>query len=216
MPSTFQGLAVVLVALLPGALYVWTFERIVGRWGIGFSDRLFRFLGISIVFHAFCAPVTYVIWHDYLRRGAQPAGHELPLWLWPIAMAYVLVPAGIGTTVGIAYRAGHRWARLLTGSAAPTAWDAVFGSDPAGWVLIRLKSGTWVGGAYADGSYSAGFPHPADLFLSEEYHVNQETGDFIRDADGGPLPLSYGLLVRWDEIEYLEFAPEGVDGEDDG
>ena len=47
MPNTFQALAVLLVALLPGALYVWSFERQAGRWGIGLSDRVLRFVGGS-------------------------------------------------------------------------------------------------------------------------------------------------------------------------
>ena len=47
MPDTFQALAVITIALLPGALYVWAFERQAGRWGIGFSDRALRFVGGS-------------------------------------------------------------------------------------------------------------------------------------------------------------------------
>jgi hypothetical protein len=31
--DTFQSLAVFAVALLPGALYIWGFERVVGNWG---------------------------------------------------------------------------------------------------------------------------------------------------------------------------------------
>lgn len=52
MPDTFQAIAVFAVALLAGALYVWAFERQAGRWGIGLSDRLLRFVGGSVLFHA--------------------------------------------------------------------------------------------------------------------------------------------------------------------
>ena len=52
MPDTFQAIAVLAVALLPGALHVWAFERQAGRWGIGLSDRLLRFVGGSVLFHA--------------------------------------------------------------------------------------------------------------------------------------------------------------------
>lgn len=50
MPNSFEAIAVVFIAILPGALYVWGFERIVGNWGIGLSDRLLRFLGASLSF----------------------------------------------------------------------------------------------------------------------------------------------------------------------
>lgn len=39
----------------------------------------------------------------------------------------------------------------------PTAWDAVFSPHPAGWILMKLKSGDWMGGEYAEGSYAAGY-----------------------------------------------------------
>jgi hypothetical protein len=204
-------MAILLIAIIPGGIYIWTVERIVGRWGVGFSDRLFRFIGVSVGFHVLIAPVTYAIWYGYLRHGARLPESKLPLWLWPVALAFVLVPACVGILVGAAYRRGDRWAKLVSGSAAPTAWDALFGTDPAGWVLMRLKSGAWVGGAYAAGSYSGGFPEPADIFLSEEYRVDQDSGEFEPGADRNGVPVGYGLLVRWDEIEYLEFAPTSKD-----
>jgi hypothetical protein len=43
VPGTLQALGVFLLALLPGAIYIWSFERVVGRWGIGLSDRVLRF-----------------------------------------------------------------------------------------------------------------------------------------------------------------------------
>ena len=55
MLETFQSLAVLVLALLPGALYVWALERQTGAWGIRLSDRLFRFVGFSAVLHAVLA-----------------------------------------------------------------------------------------------------------------------------------------------------------------
>lgn len=42
--NTFQALAIPLVALLPRALSVWSFEGQAGRWGNGLSDRVLRFV----------------------------------------------------------------------------------------------------------------------------------------------------------------------------
>jgi hypothetical protein len=33
--ETFQAIAVTVLAVLPGALYTWSFEREVGNWGVG-------------------------------------------------------------------------------------------------------------------------------------------------------------------------------------
>lgn len=43
MISTFQALAVALLALLPGATYTFAYERRVGGFGVSLSDRLVRF-----------------------------------------------------------------------------------------------------------------------------------------------------------------------------
>lgn len=211
MAGTFQGLAVVLVALIPGALVMWSFERIAGAPGIGFSDRFLRFLGVSVLLHVLAAPASYAIWHNYIRSGAHEGA--LPLWLWPVALVYVAVPIALGTLLGIGQQRGWKRVRALNiGPPPPTAWDAVFSGEPSGWVLILLKSGRWIGGRYADGSYAGGYPEPPDIFLSEECMVDQEKEDFILDPTGEPKPMGsadehWGLLVRWDEIEYLEVTP---------
>lgn len=208
MPTTVQAVLVTVLAILPGAIYTWAFERLAGRWGIGLADRLYRFIGISAGFQALIAPLTWHVWESYLRPGAQHA-HDLPIWLWPLAVAYVAVPAALGTGVANAFNKERKWAQVLVGpTPAPTAWDALFSGDPGEiYVLMKLKSGTWVGGQYQEGSYVGGYPEPADIYLIKELKVDQETGDFVRDANRNEEPLgSFGLLVRWAEVEYLEVS----------
>lgn len=209
MPDTFQAVAVIAVALLPGALYIWSFERLVGAWGVGLSDRVLRFVGVSAVLHAVVAPVTYGLWSDYIASGRLARG-EAPLALWTVPIVYVGVPILAGSIVGIGTRRSNRWARIFTGpSPAPRAWDQLFGSRPDGWIRLRLKSGTWLGGAYArEGetrSYAAGYPHAQDLYLAEAAEIDPQTGRFVFDDRGRPVLRGSGILLRWEEVEYLEF-----------
>lgn len=199
-------MGVFVLALLPGALYVWAFERQVGRWGIGLSDRILRFVGGSALFHALFAPVTYWCWTNEWPtvRGAEPVS-----WLlWGVVLAYVGLPALAGTLVGRGTRGGHSWARWFTGpDPAPRAWDYLFQHEADGWIRLRLKSGVWIGGAYANAngrrSYAAGYPEAQDLFLAAAVAVDPNTGEF---PDQSNVSLSEGgLLVRWEEVEYLEF-----------
>lgn len=208
MPTSFQAVAALLVALVPGALYFWSYERIAGRWGANLTDRLFRFIGASALFHAVLAPVTYWFWTTYWPSIVS--GDRLPLWIWAFVLAYVVVPVVGGTVVGFGTRDRRNWAKLISGpDPAPRAWDHLFQGKRDGWVRLKLKSGTWVGGAYAtsdaDGlqSYTAGYPEDQDLFLSSTRPVDPETGEFLPDEPVAPLS---GLLVRWEEVEYLEFV----------
>lgn len=42
MISTFRGLPVAVLAILPGAAYTFALERVAGSYGVSFSDRLVR------------------------------------------------------------------------------------------------------------------------------------------------------------------------------
>ena len=208
MPDTFQAIAVLAVALLPGALNVWAFERQAGRWRIGLSDRLLRFVGGSAIFHAAAAPLTYWVWTDRAPNARTSA--PLPWWLWPLVLAYVGVPMLLGTVVGRGVRAEKHWTAWFTGpDPAPRSWDHLFGQKADGWVRLHMKSGGWLGGAFADAngrrSYAAGCPEPQDLYLAAAVELDQETGEFVVDDDGNVPLLEGGLLVRWEEVEHLEF-----------
>ncbi len=52
-PSTFEALMILVVAFVPGAAYVWAFERQAGPYGVTLADRMMRFLAASIVAHDF-------------------------------------------------------------------------------------------------------------------------------------------------------------------
>jgi hypothetical protein len=130
--------------------------------------------------------------------------------LWLVPAAYVALPAIAGTAIGFATRRGAFWARVFTGpDPAPRAWDYLFQYEVDGWIRLRLKSGTWIGGAYAAAngrkSYTAGYPEPQDLYLAAAVRVDPDSGEFVTGADGMVDILPGGLLVRWDEVEYLEF-----------
>jgi hypothetical protein len=76
---------------------------------------------------------------------------------------------------------------------------------------MKLRSGDWIGGEYAAGSYAGGYPEPADLFLSRQCLVNPDGEDFVRGPGGEPISYGYGVLVRWEEVEYLEVTPTGAE-----
>lgn len=210
MIQTFTALGVFVIALLPGAMYTWGFERFVGLWGIRLADRVMRFLGASAIFHALLLPLTYAFWSDHIRTGRLGDGIA-PGWTWPAAIAYVFVPFLAGVAVGRGTLEGAGWATFFTGpDPAPRAWDYLFGFRPDGWLRLRLKSGVWVGGAYAsaaDGrrSYAAGYPEPQDLFLVQTTEVDPSSGAFLFNDDGSLRLGESSLLIRWDEVEFLEF-----------
>ncbi len=72
-----------------------------------------------------------------------------------------------------------------------------------------MKSGSWVGGAYAEidnlRPYASGYPEVQELYLTRSLEVDPEDGSFTLDAHGQPVQGVGSLLMRWDEIELMEF-----------
>lgn len=216
-PSTFQAVVIACMLLLPGAIYVWAFEQQNGPWGVDFSDRVTRFIGFSTFFQSIFAWPEYYAYHHWVSLGNLSRGTPLPLTVWIAIPIYFLIPAAAGRLVGGATRKNRGWARVIAGRApAPRAWDHVFSSGIAGWIVIHPKNGDPpIMGTYARddtthpiASYAAGTSSAADLFLNDMVPYNPATGGFAENPDGTPKFLGRGMLIRWDEISYLEFIPD--------
>lgn len=214
--DTLQAVAVFVLAVLPGALYTWSYEREDGAWEVALSDRLARFSGVSAMFSVLTAPLIYWMYGQYTGSWADGDTVQLPPWVWFVYAAYVVIPAVLGTIVGRGAKNRRKWTRFFTGpSPAPRGWDALFRSPAlTGWLRLRLKDGTWIVGAWEDpldddgarpGSYAAGFPHTQDLYLVDTCEADASTGEFLTDAQGMPLRRGIAVLVNWDQVAYAEF-----------
>lgn len=218
MISTFQALAVALLALLPGASYTFAYERLVGGFGVSLADRLVRFLAASALFAGLFSGPALILYRDFVVPGRLGRGDVSPLMFELTVLAYVLLPTLVGSLVGYGQKHGWRPVQAVVGDAPqPRAWDFLWRPGAQGVVRLKLKSGTWLGGVFGttvagQRSYAAGYPEREDLYLSLQVRVDALTGAFEQDEEGRPVPVegSSGLLLRWEETEYLEF--QEIDG----
>jgi hypothetical protein len=214
--DTFQAIAVTGLAVLPGALYTWSFEREVGNWGVSLSDRLLRFVGFSAMFHAVFALPEYLVWSRYLHQAVDGSsrfrnliweGAPLPWWLVLVPIAYVGLPMLAGFVTARGATRGARWTRFLVGpNPAPRAWDQLFWPNPSLTVRARLKNEIWIGGMFGAKSYAAGYPETQDLLLEDTYAMEPD-GSFSQDEAGSPVSLGSGILIGWEDIRFLEVFP---------
>lgn len=214
MPATFVALAVAVLAVVPGAVFTFSYENRLGPYGASLPDRIYRFLAASAVLHAVASGLTYELYRSQVATGRLAKGHVDPLMVEAAALAYLLVPLIAGTVWGIGAHKGWGIVRFFSSRAPqPTAWEHVFSRRPKGWVRIRLKSGAYIAGLIGRRagrqvpSYASG-PEPQDLFLSATVCVSPETGAVIPDDQGHLQMQDGGILIRWDEIEYLQLFEE--------
>ncbi|MBU8813180.1 MULTISPECIES: DUF6338 family protein [Mycobacteriaceae] len=222
MISTFQALAIALIAVLPGAVYTIARESGGASWAWRRTDTgalVLRFLCASAVFHALLAPITYGAYQRLVKPdGAADAveeGRTLSWWWWVVVLVYLLVPfaAGALTERGRKWRdSPKRWKKavnwfvsLYAGSSPePRAWDWFFDKHQSGIMRLKLANDEWKAGLWAD-SFASGYGEDGDLYLAYEYLVDED-GILLTDGDGNYQSAGVGLLVRWSEVRYLEFS----------
>ena len=240
MSSGYDAALLLLALLLPGAFAAWGFERHVQRYGRRLKDWLLRLAGLSAVCLALGAwPLHWVVssyWDDFTQ------GRALPWYVFLAPVAYLAVPAAVGWSLGLLMRPRNlieseprmplrmrlrsalrrpilrRVASQLPGPhRAPTAWDALFDARQAGFVRCRLRSGRWVGGLYAKASPVSSYVGPEgpeqDIYVAYAAEFDQGTGEpALREDKRGLVWLNGGILLKWADIESLEFAPLAASG----
>lgn len=212
------------IVLLPGACAAWGFRRHTSSYGGRLRDWLLRLGGLSAAMWAIGSWPMYWAYANYWQSLAW--GRPVPRALALIPVAYLVAPLAAGLTTGWAVAHRKRWAVALLGSRrAPRAWDHLFERPPSGFVRCRMKSGAWIGGLY-DGSgmptsYAAGETDALDLYVSRAVRLDQQSGTIryraAGESDGGASRgdpsadfTGGGLLIQWDEVEFLEFVAAGT------
>jgi hypothetical protein len=199
-----QGLALALFAVLPGALYVWSYERQAGQWRVHSPDRFLLFLGVSAVLQALAAPLTFWTWRHYWHSGELEADTHLPGAAYGILLLYIVVPALLGFVVGIAAERRVPFLQSIHERTPPRAWDYLFDAPLNAWIRMRTKRGTWLGGVVSQEAWASTYPSDGDLLLPVAL-VDPDTGDWVKDENGEVEVLEDArILVRWNEIEYLQ------------
>jgi hypothetical protein len=233
MFGTLQALLVAAIALLPGAAYTIARESRGATWAWRQTDAatlVFRFLTASAVFHAALAPVSYRAYEHLLVTHKLSQGQTVSWRWWPVLVGYVVIPYAVGAITENARswqedapwfkRAISRIAAIYAGrSPEPRAWDRFFGRRPYGIVRLQLTNDEWKAGLWSDRSFASQYGEDGDLFLADEYVVDENgvirvEGD---STDGDYQEAGVGVLIRWSEVRYLEFAEWPADNiEQDG
>src|SRR6266511_4970301 len=102
LPTSLVALGIILVVVLPGAVYTWAFEREAGSYGVTLADRTLRFLAGSTVMHLLLAWVDYLVFRVAIEgRHRILTGQFALLWLGLVLLS--VLPAIAGTILGGLY-----------------------------------------------------------------------------------------------------------------
>ena len=186
--------------LLPGFVFLWTFERMEGPLGVKGNDRILRAVAWSVTIDAMAS-----IWIVRILRKLISHQPVSPWELWAGALVVVLVtPVAAALALSLLRRLGvtnrirRRISLVAVLDATPTAWDRVFNRREAQFVRTRLKSGRLIGGFMGQDSFASSYPEAHDMYIDEAWKLDG-AGRFVR-----PIVGSVGVLLKQEDIESLE------------
>ncbi|MDQ1537583.1 MAG: hypothetical protein QOE58_1976, partial [Actinomycetota bacterium] len=216
--TSLVGLAIILIAVIPGSMFTWAYEREASAFGVTLADRTLRFIAISLLFHLLLGWPEYLLYRVALA-GPRFEGGQFAA-VWAALLLVVGLPAVIGTVLGGLYatrnsREGwtvirkrlsaereQRLLRLSLGrTPAPRAWDDLFSDRPTMYLRIQTTDGIPIAGLFADDSYAGGFPHDADLFLEDTWDLTED-GSFGQSL-GYPVYIPAGQIARMEIVRPL-------------
>jgi hypothetical protein len=198
MPATFEALAIVLLAVVPGYL-----ARSAWARGKTFSQPptdlkvVVQSVAASLVVQLLLAWFTIPV---LLPVGGDLANHPWRVAAWAV-VAGLLAPVLGGYVLGKLtdqLQPGGRleslpaWIRRDLGPTPPTIWDAVNLSgevpDPC-LLVIEFTDGTRVAGSFGQGSRVITSPDQHGVFLGREWSVGDD------GLPTEPVPSTGGILV---------------------
>jgi uncharacterized protein DUF6338 len=212
VPDTWVGLAVALLAIVPGflATTVWARAR---TWRGPSTDlrTILQSLALSGAIQVVISPLT-VAWIVPIRNNLGDHAGRVALWFFLAVLALPLIfgvaVARVTDLIFDPSRSATRrygWAVgllswVLKAPWPPSIWDWLFttGIPDGRFVLVEFKDGTQVGGVFAAGSMALTSPEPQGLYIADEWLVDED-GDFT-----SPMPASRGILVpRVDDVRWV-------------
>ncbi len=217
-PSTLQQIILLVLFVLPGITYQFVRERMRGPvpGERDLAERVLRALTASIVLDA----IYLIAVGPWLVHMIKPSGRSWfataaaqPRQAAAVSLAlFFVIPAAVALAAGMIERLRHP-SRF---DPVPTAWDGAFRERSTGFVRVRLKSGTWVGGWYGRRSRASAYPNQPDLYLESAYMMGND-GSF-----GPRVQATGGVYVSMTDVEVLEFVevadtePETANGPGQG
>jgi hypothetical protein len=195
MPEiTVETLSTFLVFILPGFVALKTYDLLVPSVRRDFSQSIIDVVAYSL-FNLACISWVLPIIHRTVNGVPFRVAHPKTYWISFAAIVFVW-PAILGL---LAYllrsKIFNRWIQ----NPMPTGWTWFFSRRHGCWVVARLKSGVMIGGYFREGSYASCFPFPQELFIKHVWRIGIH-GELLAPAND-----TIGILIRFDECEYIEF-----------
>jgi hypothetical protein len=182
--------------IVPGLVIVYVRSRFITGRAPSNTENIVSYFALSTLYYALTLPIS-----EWALTIQGPPTARVVIWIGNIFLG----PALLGLILGAAGQRGWgNWLadklRLSTVHVIPTAWDWRFSTIPRNglFLMVTFSSGEQVVGFFGGRSFASSDSGERDLYIEEEYILNE-------DGSWQARPERVGILIPVKEIKYVEF-----------
>ena len=194
VPSTVQGLLVLLMLVIPGYLARTVFGAVVTIPQKEHKQLLLE----SVAWSVFMAPVLVLALYI---EGRLMAGPDMALFIVVAAWTVVSFSSLAGLIVGrVCKKHPTVVQRMGLRPLVPKAWDERLGRGEPLFVLATFSDGPRIGGLWGGSSFASSYPADEDIYVEQAWDLDPESGRFLN-----PAKRSAGFWISAKSVRHLEF-----------
>ena len=207
MPQTFVAVLAAVLAVAPGFVLNSVYRRDRSAPDPGEAKLFITSLVASLPVQLLLLPWTLRLARIAVHKNGFSRLDAGELWIWALLLTLV-----VPVVLGLLFSWLVEWDRIQptlgkvgwTHAARTTsAWEWMFVPAKSKWLIVTLKDGSLVGGAWGKTSFVSLEPTNPDLFISRPYLIK-------KDKTFGAARKSTGLWIRGEDIAMIEaFDPKG-------
>lgn len=197
--ESFEMLFCIIAFLAPGFILFYIRAKFVPQKQEDTTAFILRYLFYSITLHLLCSPIVYCI-----LKSNYHIEHPFRTLIITISLI-LIVPIIGGVILGIIQQKGLDKLFLNkigvnTIHTTPTAWDYKFSNIKGySWIIVTTKDDKKFMGYFAQKSFASSEPIERDLYCEKLFTRNNDDTGWVENGN------NEGILIRADEIKYLEF-----------
>ncbi len=193
--------------IIPGSIVISITRRVIPKKENEYNTKILEYFIYSFL--------NFFMWsiliYDIYSNIDSWKEHYVLLWL-TLFMIIFLSPAAIALIViqidqKDIIRKICIYFNLTSLDTDPSAWDFKFKNISSEWVIVTLKNDKIVSGFLGSLSYISQNEKERDIYISEVFEID-ENNKWTRKKN------TDGILIKAEEIKYIEFFKEGVKNEE--
>ena len=193
--------------IIPGSIVISITRRVIPKKENEYNTKILEYFIYSFL--------NFFMWsiliYDIYSNIDSWKEHYVLLWL-TLFMIIFLSPAAIALIViqidqKDIIRKICIYFNLTSLDTDPSAWDFKFKNISSEWVIVTLKNDKIVSGFLGSLSYISQNEKERDIYISEAFEID-ENNKWTRKKN------TDGILIKAEEIKYIEFFKEGVKNEE--